>query len=70
MMGRIDVELRGCCDLCGGSGRDPCKRKRSCPKCRGTGKALVCTTCGERMPCSGTDPNIFDQASCNKGRSG
>jgi len=66
MMGRMDVVRQGSCYACGGSGKDRRRRTRPCPKCDGTGKGLVCSSCGESMPCSGTDPNMFDQSSCNK----
>jgi hypothetical protein len=54
--------------MCHGTGRDPKKRKRQCPKCIGfmSGFGERCTSCGEVMPCSGTDPNILDQTYCNK----
>jgi len=67
MMGRIDVRLSGFCKLCGGTGRDPKKRKRTCPKCFGSKMTLVCESCGEDMPCSGTRDDIFDQTYCMRG---
>jgi DnaJ-class molecular chaperone len=67
MMGRLDIRLQGTCGTCNGTGKDPKKRTRKCPTCNGSGKKLVCQSCGEEMPCSGTDPNIFDQTYCRKG---
>jgi len=67
MFGRMDVSLGGTCPHCDGTGHDPKKRKRTCPKCYGSKKKAICKTCGEDMPCSGTNPNILDQAVCMKG---
>lgn len=64
MMGRMDTELRTCPD-CKGSGKDPKKRSRRCPGCRVPGRADFCKTCGDRMPCRGTDPGMCDQTFCN-----
>ncbi len=65
-MGRQDVEREGICGTCWGNKTDPRKRKRPCGDCDGTGKRWVCSTCKEAMPCSGTDPDIFDQTLCTK----
>lgn len=44
-MGRIDlVDVR--CSGCGGTGRDPRKKKRRCPMCDGIGWARACPKCG------------------------
>lgn len=53
------------CEACVGSGKDRKNRKRKCPKCHGVGKTLICTSCEEDMPCSGTK-NIHDQSYCLK----
>lgn len=64
MDGRSDVILTGICAGCMGKGIDHKNRKRVCPKCYGSGKKRVCTTCGEDMPCSGTYSDIMDQSRC------
>ena len=66
MIGRTDVFNDATCLACNGTGRDRKKRSRKCPDCFGDGKALVCRTCGERMPCSGTRSDIMDQGVCMK----
>lgn len=66
MIGRLDVRPGGPCPNCKGKGTDPKKRTRQCPVCFSSGRKLVCLTCGEDMPCSGTDTNVFDQAQCRK----
>ncbi len=63
MTGRQDVEYTATCLACNGSGRDRKNRKRKCPDCS-RGKMGVCTTCGERMPCSGTLDGVMDQGVC------
>lgn len=68
MIGRLDVRPQGPCPHCEGTGTDPKKRTRPCPVCHGTRVKLVCLTCGEDMPCSGTDPNVRDQAQCRMPR--
>ena len=67
MFGRLDISLKTCPD-CQGSGKDPRKRKRPCPRCQGTGQAEFCKSCGEWIPCPGTDPNILDQSYCTQRR--
>lgn len=66
MLGRMDLRSEKC-DLCGGSGNDPKKRTRQCPKCKGSKEKLVCKGCGEDWPCSGENPDILDQSYCIKG---
>ncbi len=63
MIGRMDLELAGNCGVCFGRKRNPKKRKEKCPKCHGTGRKTICTSCGEEMPCGGTR-TIFDQSYC------
>jgi len=63
MLERLDLG-NAVCPLCAGTGRDPKKRKRACPRCSGDGKVSCCTTCGELMPCSGTLPDTYDQTYC------
>lgn len=41
-----------------------CKRLREEWEKEETGKTLLCRSCGERMPCSGTDFDIMDQGRC------
>jgi len=53
------------CPVCGGSGRDPKKRKLRCPRCYGHGKNIVCGECGKDWPCDGYDPKVFDQSRCS-----
>ena len=65
MMGRCDVEPTTKCPSCFGTGRDRKKRTRSCPRCQGVGKVMTCQNCYNVMPCPGTDPDMFDQSSCN-----
>lgn len=67
MIGRMDVVAGGPCKHCKGTGRDPKKRKRPCPSCDGSKVQLVCKSCGEDMPCSGTRDDVFDQGYCMKG---
>lgn len=68
MIGRLDVRPGGPCPNCEGTGKDPKKRTRACPVCFGSKVKLVCQTCGEDMPCSGTESNVRDQAQCRHGR--
>jgi DnaJ-class molecular chaperone len=65
MIGHLDVEKVGQCDKCLGSGRDPKNRKQRCTKCDGDGRGYFCSTCGERMPCGGTE-DVLDQAYCSR----
>jgi len=65
MLGRTDTERRGECVVCKGKRRDPRNRKLQCPGCLGTGKNLVCQSCGYDMPCPGTSDNILDQTFCS-----
>jgi DnaJ-class molecular chaperone len=67
MMDRLDVRPGGPCAHCDGKGTDPKKRKRPCPVCHGSKVKLVCESCGEDMPCSGTRDDILDQTYCMKG---
>lgn len=64
MFGRIDLTTKPC-NHCNETGKDPKKRTRACPVCSGSKRKSVCATCGEDMPCSGTDNTIFDQSFCN-----
>lgn len=64
MFGRMDVSLDAICLSCNGKGLDRKNRKRTCPDCGGSGKSLVCTTCGQRMPCPGTQEGVMDQDYC------
>ena len=64
-IGRTDTAYAGPCKHCHGSGKDPKKRTRVCPKCAGVGRQLICRTCGDDMPCRGTNPNIMDQSVCD-----
>lgn len=63
MEGRFDIEYVDCTH-CNKSGKDPKKRKRKCPICNGMKKQASCGTCGELMPCSGTDFGMMDQSVC------
>jgi RecJ-like exonuclease len=63
-MGRTDVVRCDGCPVCNGSGKSHRNRKKACTECDGTGRALVCKTCGGLMPCLGTDPDVFDQSVC------
>jgi DnaJ-class molecular chaperone len=65
MDGRIDVTKVGQCNKCLGSGRNPKKRKQRCSACDGDGRGFFCTTCGERMPCGGTE-EVLDQSYCSR----
>lgn len=65
MIGRQDLTYKKCYH-CKGIGKNPKNRKIPCPICRGSGKAEYCKTCGELMPCSGTEPDVFDQSYCSK----
>ena len=65
MLGRVDLVSAECPD-CDGSGKNPRKRKRPCPRCGGTGLVSCCSSCGHLMPCPGTDIDIFDQTYCSK----
>lgn len=62
MIGRLDVESI-ICPNCNGSKQDPKKRKRLCPECGGAGVIERCKSCGELMPCSGTED--YDQTYCS-----
>jgi len=64
MFGRMDLESTTCLD-CHGSGKDPRKRKRKCPRCDGSGSIARCRTCGHLMPCPGTLENVLDQGYCH-----
>ena len=55
MLGRMDIKSVKC----------SCTKKK-CKKCNNIKEIWICQTCGEQMPCSGTDKNIFDQSYCNK----
>lgn len=68
MLERSDVAWTGTCRTCLGNGRDPKKRTRKCPGCHGDGKAAVCQSCGEHMPCPGTRLDVMDQGSCDQTR--
>ena len=63
MIGRQDL-TKIVCPSCNGSGKDKRNRKRPCPRCEGYKYDFKCSTCGEMMPCSGTDLNMFDQSTC------
>ena len=63
MMGRLDVEPSAWCTNCSGTGKDPKKRTRKCPKCV-NGKMMTCQSCYHVMPCPGTDTGIIDQSHC------
>lgn len=65
MFGRMDIGLFGNCRECNGSGRSRKNRKRKCPKCSGSGKKVVCFSCGDEMPCSGTEEDMMDQSWCS-----
>lgn len=63
MLGRMDLTTKTC-RVCKGTGRDPNKRARACPRCSGHGAEPYCTSCSNYMPCPGTDRNIMDQSYC------
>lgn len=65
MIGRQDLIYKKCYN-CKGTGKDPKRRKYPCPTCFGYGLVDYCKTCGELMPCGGTDNDLCDQSLCLK----
>ena len=62
-MGRMDEVRAGKCKKCDGSGE---RRKKPCFHCGGDGRKWICISCGEEMPCSGTEEDVLDQTWCTK----
>lgn len=52
------IVLGPMCPECLGKKVDRKNRKRVCPKCSGNGKVLMCSNCGETMPCSGRKEGV------------
>ena len=60
MIGQLTKYTDYACTECGGTGKNPKKRTRTCASCNGIGKELVCSNCLNKMPCGGVPENVID----------